>query len=236
MSLHIGAAPGQVAPRILLPGDPLRARWIADNFLEDATCYTSIRNMLGFTGTFRGERVSVQGTGMGQPSLSIYVNELIRDYDVTHLVRVGSCGAYSPDLNVRDVVLAMSASTDSAVNTLRFQGLHYAATADFGLLTAAHHAAGALGQQVSVGQVFSTDSFYQDRPELAEKLTEYGVIAVEMECHALYMLAAKYGRHALTICTVSDHLRTGEETTAAEREQSFAPMVELALEALLAES
>ncbi len=234
MSLHIGAAAGEVAPRVLLPGDPLRAQWIADTFLEDAECYSTVRNMLGFTGRFQGERISVQGTGMGQPSLAIYVNELIREYDVQQLVRVGTCGAVSPKLDLRDLVLAISASTDSSMNTLRFEGLHYAATADFELLVAAHHAADGRDDRAVVGQVFSSDSFYPDRPELLDNLSEYGVVAVEMECHALYTLAAKYGRQALAICTVSDHIRSGEQTTALEREQGFAPMVEIALGAALA--
>jgi len=234
MSTHIAAEPGQIAPRVLLPGDPLRARWIAETFLDDAVCYTSVRNMLGYTGTFRGEPVSVQGTGMGQPSLAIYVTELIREYDVQQLVRVGSCGALAEKLALRDVVLAISASTDSSMNSLRFSGLHYSATADFDLLRAAHAAVEARGEQVTVGQVFSSDSFYSDRPELTDLLSGYGVVAVEMECHALYTLAAKYGRRALTACTVSDHVRTGEETTAQEREQTFGRMVEIALDAMLA--
>jgi len=234
MSTHIAAEPGQIAPRVLLPGDPLRARWIAETFLDDAVCYTSVRNMLGYTGTFRGEPVSVQGTGIGQPSLAIYVTELVREYDVQQLVRVGSCGALPETLALRDVVLAISASTDSSMNSLRFSGLHYSATADFDLLRAAHAAVEARGEQVTVGQVFSSDSFYSDRPELTDLLTRYGVVAVEMECHALYTLAAKYGRRALTVCTVSDHVRTGQETTAQEREQTFGRMVEIALDAMLA--
>jgi purine-nucleoside phosphorylase len=233
MSLHIGAAEGQIAPRVLLPGDPLRARWIAETFLDDAECYSTVRNMLGFTGTFRGQPISVQGTGMGQPSLAIYVNELIREYGAQQLVRVGSCGAVSEQLRLRDIVLAMSASTDSSMNTLRFRGLHYSAAADFDLLVAAHRAAEGRDQNVVVGQVFSSDSFYPDRPELLDNLSEYGVVAVEMECHALYTLAAKHGRQALAVCTVSDHIRSGEQTTPLEREQTFAPMVEVALEAVL---
>jgi purine-nucleoside phosphorylase len=238
MSLHIGAAADDVAPRVLLPGDPLRARWIAETMLEDAHCYTSIRNMLGFTGNYRGERVSVQGTGMGQPSLAIYATELIAEYDVRQLVRVGSCGALSESLTLRDVVLAMSAATDSAMNPLRFAGLHYSATADFELLRAAYETARGRetsgGESVVVGQLFSSDLFYSDRPELLEAMTGYGVIGVEMECHALYTLAAKFGRRALTVCTVSDHIRTGARTSAFEREQTFRPMVEIALEAMLA--
>ncbi len=234
MSIHIGAEPGQIAPRVMLPGDPLRAQWIAENFLDDATCYSSVRNMLGYTGTYQGERISVQGTGMGLPSLSIYVNELISEYDAQQLVRVGSCGSLSPSLDVREVVLAMSAATDSAMNKIRFEGLDYAATADFDLLHAAYTAAGAHDMNVTVGQIFSADSFYADRPELLMRMVEYGVVAVEMECNGLYTLAAKHGRRALTICTVSDNVVTGTHTSSQEREQTFGPMVTLALDAMLA--
>ncbi len=234
MSTHISAEPGQIAPRILLPGDPLRAQWIAQTFLDDAVCHSSVRNMLGFTGTYRGEPVSVQGTGMGLPSLSIYATELIRDYGVQQLVRVGSCGAVSDKLALRDVVLAISASTDSSMNKIRFEGLDYAATADFGLLRAAYDAAVAAGIAVTVGQIFSSDSFYSDRPELLQRMVDYGVVAVEMEANALYTLAAKHDRQALCICTVSDQVVTGEETSSHEREQTFGDMVTLGLDALLA--
>ncbi len=218
---------------MLLPGDPLRATWIAETFLEDARCYSSVRGMFGYTGTYSGEPVSVQGTGMGQPSLSIYVNELIRDYDVQQLVRVGSCGAVSTSLRLRDVVLAISASTDSSMNKIRFEGLDYAATADFELLRAAADAAGAAPVSAVVAPIFSADSFYSDRPELLLRMAEYGVVAVEMECNALYTLAARHGRRALTICTVSDHIVTGEETTAQERQETFGDMVDIALRAML---
>lgn len=234
MSIHIAAQPGQIAPRVLLPGDPLRARWIAENFLEGAECYTEVRGMLGFTGTFRGERVSVQGTGMGQPSASIYVNELITSYDVQQLIRVGSCGALTERLAVRDVVIAQAAATDSSMNTLRFGGYHYPATADFALLRAAVEAAETHGAPHLVGTVFSSDSFYHARPELTQKVVEYGVVAVEMEAAEIYTLAAQHGRRALGIMTVSDHIVTGEETTAQEREQTFGDMVTIALEAALA--
>jgi purine-nucleoside phosphorylase len=233
MSTHIGAAPGQIAPRVLLPGDPLRARWIAETFLDAATCHSSVRGMLGYTGTYEGEPVSVQGTGMGQPSASIYVNELIRDYDTQQLVRVGSCGALTRDLAVRDVVLAIGASTDSAMNRIRFEGLDYAATAHFELLRAAADAAEQAPVNVVVAPLFSADSFYSDRPELLMRMAEYGVVAVEMECSTLYTLAAKYSRQALTICTVSDHVLTGEETSADDRQETFAEMVEIALRAML---
>ncbi len=233
MSTHIGAAPGQIAPRVLLPGDPLRARWIAETFLDAATCHSSVRGMLGYTGTYQGKRVSVQGTGMGQPSAAIYVSELIRDYDVQQLVRVGSCGALTMDLAVRDVVLAISASTDSAMNRIRFEGLDYAATADFALLRAAAEVAEQAPVNAVVAPLFSGDAFYSDRPELLMRMAEYGVVAVEMECSALYTLAAKYGRQALAICTVSDHVLTGEETSAEDRQETFAEMVEIALSAML---
>ena len=234
MSIHIAAEPGQIAARTLMPGDPLRARWIAEKFLDDATCYSEVRNMLGYTGTFRGEPVSVQGSGMGQPSAAIYANELFRDYNVQQLVRVGSCGGLSLDLHLRDVVLAISASTDASMNRHRFHGFDYSATASFDLLRAAYDATVAKGDNPVVGQVFTSDSFYHPRPELTDILIEHGVIAVEMEASALYTLAAGFKRQALAVCTVSDHVKTGEQTTAQEREQTFGDMVEIALETMLA--
>lgn len=231
MSTHIGATPGQIAPRVLMPGDPLRAKWIVETFLSETVEYTRVRNMLGFTGTYRGTPVSVQGSGMGQPSLSIYVNELFTDYDVRQIVRVGSCGALSRDLALRDVVLGIAASTDSSANRLRFHGLDYAPAASFALLQAAHRAGASRGVDAVVGPLFSTDSFYSPRPELTDLLAEHGVLAVEMEANALYTLAAQYGRQALAICTVSDQIVTGGEATADEREHSFGDMVEIALDA-----
>jgi purine-nucleoside phosphorylase len=236
MSTHISAAPGQVAPHVLMPGDPLRARWIAENFLEGAECYSQVRGMFGFTGTYRGERVSVQGSGMGLPSLSIYAHELFSEYDVQTIVRVGSCGALSRDLRLRDIVLASGACTDSSMNRVRFEGLDYAPVADFGLLRAAYDVAMAkeLPVQTKVGLIFSSDSFYSARPELTTRMADYGVLAVEMEASALYTIAARFGRRALTACTVSDHIVTGDETTSHEREQTFGHMVEIALDAILA--
>jgi purine-nucleoside phosphorylase len=234
MSTHIAAEPGQIAPRVLMPGDPLRAQWIAETFLEDAVCYSRVRNMLGFTGRYRGEPVSVQGSGMGQPSMAIYANELFADYAVQHVIRVGSCGALTETLQLRDLVLALAASTDSAANRLRFHGLDYAACADFALLRAAHEQAVASGLRPAVGQVLSSDSFYNPRPELTDLLAAHGVLAVEMEANVLYTLAAAFGRRALAICTVSDHIRTGAQTSADERERTFAQMVEVALHATLA--
>lgn len=233
MSTHIGAQPGDIAPLVLMPGDPLRAKWIAETFLEDARCYNEVRGMLGFTGTWQGHRVSVQGSGMGQPSLAIYATELFREYDVQSIIRVGSCGALSERVVIRDVVIASGASTDSSMNHLRFEGLDYAPVADFGLLRAAVDAAESaeLAAGLHVGPVFSGDSFYSARPELLKRMVEHGVLVIEMEASALYTIAAGFGRKALAICTVSDHVVTGEETTAAEREQTFGDMVEIALAA-----
>ncbi len=238
MSTHIAAQPGDIAPLVLMPGDPLRAKWIAETFLDDARCYSEVRGMYGFTGTWRGQRVSVQGSGMGQPSLAIYVNELFREYDVQSVIRVGSCGAMTERLAVRDLVIASGACTDSSMNRIAFEGLDYAPVADFGLLRAAHDAATDrdLDEAVHVGLIYSSDSFYPARPELSARMVDYGVLAVEMEASALYTLAAKHGRRALAICTVSDHLVTGEETTSQEREQTFGAMVEIALEAGLTAS
>ena len=229
VSTHIGAATGEIAPTVLMPGDPLRARWIAETFLDDARCYSEVRGMLGFTGTWHGTPVSVQGSGMGQPSAAIYLNELFREYDVHTVVRVGSCGALTERLAVRDLVIASGACTDSSMNRITFEGLDYAPVADFGLLRAAADAA----PEAHVGLIFSSDSFYPSRPELVARTVDHGVLAVEMEASALYTLAARYGRRALAICTVSDHVVTGEETTAQEREQTFGRMVEVALTAAL---
>jgi purine-nucleoside phosphorylase len=216
---------------VLLPGDPLRARWIAETFLDDARCYTEVRGMLGFTGSWQGRPVSVQGTGMGQPSLAIYVSELLSEYGVRSLIRVGSCGALTDKVSLRDIVIASGACTDSAMNRIAFEGLDYAPVADFGLLRAAVEAAERRGTDVHVGLIFSGDSFYTTRPELARRMVDHGVLAIEMESSALYTLAARHGAHALTICTVSDHLVTGEATSAAEREHTFGEMVEIALAA-----
>jgi purine-nucleoside phosphorylase len=233
MSTHIAAAPGQVAPHVLMPGDPLRARWIAQTFLEDATCYSEVRGMYGFTGTWQGRPVSVQGSGMGLPSMSIYLNELFTDYDVQAVIRVGSCGALTEELALRDMVIASGACTDSSMNRLRFEGFDYAPVADFELLRKAHAAAQQKPVTTMVGLLLSSDSFYHPRPELTARMAEYGVLAIEMEASALYTLAAKYRRPALAICTVSDHILTGEESTSAERQETFGHMVEVALEAML---
>ncbi|WP_166133089.1 purine-nucleoside phosphorylase [Nocardioides ochotonae] len=233
MSTHIGAAPGDIAPLVLMPGDPLRARWIAETFLEDARCYSEVRGMYGYTGTWQGRPVSVQGSGMGQPSMAIYVHELFTEYDVRTVIRVGSCGALSERLAVRDLVLASGACTDSSMNRIRFDGWDYAPVADFELLRAARDAATqhAEGAGVHVGLVLSSDSFYHPRTDVTARMAEHGVLAVEMETSALYTLAARHGRRALAVCTVSDHIVTGEETTAQEREQTFGAMVRIALAA-----
>jgi purine-nucleoside phosphorylase len=233
VSTHIGAAAGEIAPVVLMPGDPLRARWIAETFLDEARCYTEVRGMYGFTGAWHGRPVSVQGSGMGQPSLAIYATELFCDYDVQSVVRVGSCGALGERLAIRDLVIASGACTNASTNRITFEGLDYAPVADFGLLRAAVEVAEQRGTDVHVGLLFATDSFYSERPELVARMADYGVLAVDMESSALYTLAARHGRKALTICTVSDHIVTGEETTALEREQTFGEMVEIALGAAL---
>jgi purine-nucleoside phosphorylase len=235
MSVHINAKQSEIAENILLPGDPLRAKYIAETFLTDVICYNQVRGMLGFTGTYKGSRVSVQGTGMGIPSISIYVNELIREYGVKNLIRVGSCGAIQKDINVRDVILAMTSCTDSNMNRFNFPGFDYAPCADFGLLQKAFQAGSSKEMEIKVGNVLSADVFYRDSMEMVKKLGEHGVLAVEMETTALYTLAAKYDAHALSILTVSDHIFTGEETTAEERQTTFNDMIIMALEAITAE-
>jgi purine-nucleoside phosphorylase len=234
MSTHIGAEPGQIAERVLLPGDPLRAEWIAETYLEDAVCYSTVRNMLGFTGSYQGEPVSVQGTGMGMPSCSIYTHELINDYGARTLIRVGSCGALSESLSLRDVIAASGSCTDSAMNRMRFDGLvDYAPVADFLLLRAAVEAAEQRGIEMKVGPVLAADAFYSDRPDLYDTLADYGVLAVEMESAALYTIAARFRARALTVLTVSDHIKTGEQASAMDRQQTFGQMVEIALDAAI---
>ncbi|WP_100488159.1 purine-nucleoside phosphorylase [Sporolactobacillus pectinivorans] len=230
MSVHIEARPGEIADSILLPGDPLRAKYIAETYLEHPVQYNQVRGMLGYTGLFRGQRISVQGTGMGIPSISIYVNELIRDYGVKNLIRVGTCGGIQKDIHVRDVILAMSAATDSAVNHSVFPTMDFAPTADFNLLKKAYDLGTKLGVSLQAGSVLSADVFYRDNMDILKKLAGYGVLAVEMETSALYTLAAKYGAHALTILTVSDHVFTGDDTTAQERQTTFNDMIKIALQ------
>ena len=230
MSIHIGAKPGDIAPSILLPGDPLRAKFIAETLLEDATCFNEVRGMLGFTGTYQGKRVSVMGTGMGVPSHSIYVNELISEYGAKTLIRVGTCGGLQPDLEIGDIVLAMAASTDSHINRLRFDGMDFAPTASFNLLLKAYETARVGNVNVRVGNILTSDTFYHDDPESWKQWAAFGVLVVEMETAGLYTLAAKFGVDALSILTVSDSLISGAKATPDQRERTFTRMIELALE------
>ncbi|MBG0560900.1 purine-nucleoside phosphorylase [Actinoplanes aureus] len=235
MSVHIGGKPGDIAERVLLPGDPMRAKWIAETFLEDAVCYTQVRGMLGFTGTWKGERVSVQGSGMGMPSASIYTHELINEYGVQSVIRIGSCGALAMDLNLGDVIAAIGSATDSNMNRTRFDGLvDYAPVADFGLLRTAVETAEAQGVPMRVGPILAADAFYTDRPDLYDALADYGVLAVEMESAAIYTIAARYRAKALTILTVSDHIKRGEAMDSAQREQGFSNMVRIGLDTAIA--
>ena len=232
---HISASPGDFAPSILLPGDPLRAKHIADTFLDDVKQVNSVRNMLGYTGSYDGVPISAMGTGMGIPSASIYATELVNEYGVQRLIRVGSCGAVTEKVDIRDVILAIGACTDSLVNRTRYGGLDFAATADFWLLEAAARAAAAKGIEVKVGNVHSADLFYTPDPDAFDRMEAMGVLAVEMEAAGLYGVAAEHGARALTICTVSDHIRTGEATSSDERQKTFDEMVEIALEAVKAD-
>ena len=231
MSTHIGAQQGEIAETILLPGDPQRAKWVAETFLEDAKCYSTVRGMFGFTGTYKGNRVSVQGTGMGVPSISIYVNELFRDYGVKTAIRVGSAGALIEDVKVRDIIIAMTASTDSSINRMEMNNWDYAPSANFELLRDAAASAVKHGFRHHVGGIVTSDRFYALEKEPLMQIAKHGALAVEMETSALYTLAARCGRRALTVLTVSDHLITGEETTSMEREQTFGDMMTVALEA-----
>jgi len=230
MSIHIAAKSGEIAESILLPGDPLRAKFVAENFLENAVQYNNVRNILGYTGTYKGKRVSVQGTGMGIPSISIYVNELFREYGVKRAIRIGTAGSLHKDVKVRDLVLAMSACTDSGANNIRFGGRNFAPTATFSLLKTAWDTAISKGWEPKAGPIVSSDMFYTEDPDEWKLWAKFGCLAVEMECAELYTLAAKYGREALCILTISDHLVTGESTTSEERQNTFTKMMETALE------
>ena len=230
MSIHIGAKEGEIANTVLLPGDPLRAKFIAETFLENPTLYNEVRGMYGYTGTYKGKKISVQGTGMGVPSISIYVHELINSYGVKNLIRVGTCGSLQKDVQIRDVVLAMAASTDSNINKIRFNGQDFAPTASFELLKKAYDQAQKMNINPKVGNVLTADTFYNDDPDSWKHWAKFGVLAVEMETSGLYTLAAKYNVNALTLLTVSDSLVTREETTAEERQLTFTKMMEIALE------
>lgn len=230
MSLHINAKKGDIAETILLPGDPLRARWIADTFLTDSKCFNTIRGMLGFTGTYNGKQISVMGTGMGVPSISIYATELITEFGVKNLIRVGSAGSYQKDVKLRDVVLAMSASSTSGINKLKFNGADFAPTANFQLFNKALDIAKTKGITVKAGNVLTNDEFYEDNKDAYKKWADFGVLCVEMETSGLYTIAAKHSVNALTILTISDSLVTGEHTTSDERETTFKNMIEIAIE------
>jgi purine-nucleoside phosphorylase len=230
MSIHIGAKPEEIAEAILLPGDPLRAKFIAETFLENPRQYNEIRNVLGYTGTYKGKKVSVQGTGMGIPSISIYVNELFRDYGVKRAIRIGTAGSIQPDVKLKDLIIAVSACTDSGANNIRFGGRNYAPTASWKLLKTAWDIAVAKGWEPKAGPIVSTDMFYTEDPEEWKLWAKFGCLAIEMESAELYTLAAKYRREALCLLTVSDHIITHEATSSQERQTTFTRMMEVALE------
>ncbi len=234
MTVHIGARPGAIAPTVLMPGDPYRARWAAQTYLENPVLVNEVRGMLGYTGTWHGHPVTIHGSGMGMPSLSIYANELITEYGAKTLIRVGSAGAMQKALAVRDVVLAQAASSLSTPSKGIFRELNFAPVADFGLLAAAHAAAQARGIRTHVGNIYSSDVFYDERPDLTEIMARHGVLCVEMEAAELYNLCARHGVRGLAVLTISDHLLTGEALPAAERERSFGEMIEIALAAAFA--
>lgn len=230
---HINAIENAFAETVLMPGDPLRAKFIAETFLEDAQEVTNVRAMLGFTGYYKGQKVSVMGHGMGIPSCSIYTTELIKFYGVKNIIRVGSCGAISPNVNIGDVIIGMGACTDSKVNRIRFKDHDFAAIADFDLTCHAVNAAKNLGVNVKVGNLFSADLFYSVEPELFDVMEKYNILGVEMEAAGIYGVAAEYGAKALAICTVSDHIRKGEAMTAEQRQLGFKEMITVALESVL---
>lgn len=231
MTFHIGAKPGEIAETVLLPGDPYRARWAAQTFLKDAVLVNEVRGMLGYTGTWNGQRVTIQGSGMGMPSMSIYATELMKDHGAKTLIRVGSAGALQPFIKVRDVVLAQTASTIGSPSRSIFRDLNFAPCADFALLAAAHKAALAIGVPVHVGGIYSSDTFYDERHDISQQLQRHGTLCVEMEAAELYILAARYQCRALAVLTMSDHILTGEALPADQRERSFGAMVETALHA-----
>ena len=234
MSIHIAAQPGQIAETVLMPGDPYRARWAAQTFLQDAELVNEVRGMLGYTGTWRGHRVTIHGSGMGMPSASIYANELIREHGARTLIRIGSAGSMQPRVKLRDLVLAMTASSVSTPSKGIFRELNFAPCADFALLAAAHRTAAARGLPVHAGGIYSADVFYDERPDLNAAMTRHGTLCVEMEAAELYTVAARHGARALAVLTISDHLLDGTHLPSDERETGFAAMVEVALEAAFA--
>ncbi|MGR3760427.1 purine-nucleoside phosphorylase [Roseobacteraceae bacterium NS-SX3] len=234
MTIHIGAAKGDIAETVLMPGDPYRAKWAAETFLKDARLVNEVRGMLGYTGTWNSHPVTIQGSGMGMPSLSIYANELIRDYGARTLIRIGSCGGMQDKVKVRDVILAMTATTAGSPSRTIFREVNFAPCADWSLLHAAAQAAGKRDVATHVGGIYSSDTFYDERPDLNEQMVRHGILGVEMEAAELYTLAARHDCRALAVLTVSDHLLTGEALPSDERERSFGDMVEIALEAAFA--
>lgn len=231
MTIHIGAKSGDIAPTVLMPGDPYRAKWAAETFLDDARLVNEVRGMLGYTGTWHGNPVTIQGSGMGMPSLSIYANELITEYNAQTLIRIGSCGGMQDHVGIRDVILAMTASNISTPSRGIFKELNFSPCADYGLLSAAHAAATAKGVTTHVGGIYSADVFYDERPDLNELMVRHGILGVEMEAAELYNLAHRHKRRALAVLTVSDHLITHEALPAQDRESSFGEMIEIALAA-----
>lgn len=231
---HINAEPGDFADAVIMPGDPLRAKFIAENYLDEARQVNDVRNMLGFTGRYKGRPLSVLGHGMGIPSCSIYCSELVNSFGVKRLLRAGSCGAVSKKVRLRDIIIAMGACTDSKVNRVRFRGHDFAAIADYELLRTAVAQAERKRLSHHVGNVFSADLFYTPEPEMFELMEKYQVYGVEMEAAGIYGLAAEFGAKALTVCTVSDHIVSGERLSAEERESGFKDMIELVLETAIA--
>ncbi len=230
MSIHIGAQPGEIAETVLLPGDPLRAKYVAENLLEDAQCYNEVRGMYGYTGTYKGKRISIQGSGMGIPSISIYAHELIHEYQVKTLIRVGTCGCLQEEMELGSVLLAIGASSDSNTNNMVFNGLQYSPTADFTLLDKAYHTAEGMGMNVVVGNILSTDLFYMDDPQRYHVWIDHNVVGIDMESSALYTLAARSNVQALSILTVSDNIITGQVSSSQDRQEKFMDMIKLALE------
>lgn len=230
---HINAVDNAFAETVLMPGDPLRAKFIAETFLEKAQEVTNVRAMLGFTGYYKGKKISVMGHGMGIPSCSIYATELVKFYGVKNIIRIGSCGAISPNVNVGDIIVGMGACTDSKVNRIRFKDNDFAAIADFNLTRNAVDTAKKLGISVKVGNLFSADLFYTVDPTVLDVIEKYNILGVEMEAAGIYGVAAEYGAKALAICTVSDHIRKGEAMTAEQRQLGFKEMITVALESVL---
>ena len=231
MTIHIGAKIGDIADTVLLPGDPMRAKWAAEQFLTSTRLVNQVRGMFGYTGTFNGNRVTIQGSGMGMPSLSIYANELIRDFNAQTLIRIGSCGGMQPNIDIRDIILAQTTTYVTTPSSTVMKEVSFSPCADFELLKNAHSFAESKGFKTHVGNIYSSDTFYDERADLNEQMVRHGVLAVEMEAAELYTLAARFKRKALAILTVSDHLQTGEALPSDEREKTFAQMIEVALAA-----